>query len=294
LIENPALPPDNEETAASNRPRETSSSAISGPEPRGTAREWAGVLVIAFLLAMFVRTFIVQLYKIPSGSMSPTLIGDQIAREDRDGDGDEDLLIYKSATRRFQVFFKEGQDWIEQEEIFAGRVSANRLEVREDRILVNMFAYWFHSPVPGDLIVFNAPDQIWELDKAVFVKRAVATEGQTVEFRPTTAGERRSDRCRLAIDGGIVDQPAVFQKLRYSAMLGGGRFCGPAGEVDYAPGPRGYKFIRAVVPAGHVFALGDNTEYSYDSRYWGAVPVVNLKGRVVLRVWPPSEFGFLK
>jgi signal peptidase I len=46
---------------------------------KSTLREWVESIVIAFVLAMFIRTFIVQAFKIPSGSMRPTLIeGDRI------------------------------------------------------------------------------------------------------------------------------------------------------------------------------------------------------------------------
>src|SRR5213596_3043567 len=64
------------------------------PEPRGsdaarltvptakqksTLREYAQALLVALLLALVIRTFVVQAFKIPSGSMLPTLqIGDHI------------------------------------------------------------------------------------------------------------------------------------------------------------------------------------------------------------------------
>ena len=42
-------------------------------------REWSETIIIAVLLALFIRTFIVQPFKIPSGSMKPTLkIGDHL------------------------------------------------------------------------------------------------------------------------------------------------------------------------------------------------------------------------
>src|SRR5213596_1694017 len=46
---------------------------------KSTVREYAEALAIAIVLALFIRTFIVQAFKIPSGSMLPTLqIGDHI------------------------------------------------------------------------------------------------------------------------------------------------------------------------------------------------------------------------
>jgi signal peptidase I len=50
-----------------------------GTKPKSTFREYAEAIGMALLLALFIRTFIVQAFKIPSGSMIPTLqIGDHI------------------------------------------------------------------------------------------------------------------------------------------------------------------------------------------------------------------------
>ena len=52
---------------------------ILNPKPKSTIREYIEAILIALLLALFIRTFVVQAFKIPSGSMKNTLlIGDHI------------------------------------------------------------------------------------------------------------------------------------------------------------------------------------------------------------------------
>jgi signal peptidase I len=49
------------------------------PKPKSSLQEWIESIVIAFILAMFIRTFFIQAFKIPSGSMRQTLIeGDRL------------------------------------------------------------------------------------------------------------------------------------------------------------------------------------------------------------------------
>ncbi len=60
--------------------------STQAPEQKGSAirkksvvRDWVESILVAFILAMFIRTFIVQAFKIPTGSMRPTLlVGDII------------------------------------------------------------------------------------------------------------------------------------------------------------------------------------------------------------------------
>ena len=62
-----------------SKAKDQSAAAQAHVKPKSTFREYAEAIGMALLLALFIRTFIVQAFKIPSGSMIPTLqIGDHI------------------------------------------------------------------------------------------------------------------------------------------------------------------------------------------------------------------------
>ena len=64
--------------AALKTPQEGASSTVA-PERKSALREWGEALGVALILALVIRSFVVQAFKIPSGSMLPTLqIGDHI------------------------------------------------------------------------------------------------------------------------------------------------------------------------------------------------------------------------
>jgi len=113
----------------------------------------------------------------------------------------------------------------------------------------------------GDVVYFRPPGaapRTW-LERVTggpfLIKRLVAVAGQTVELR----------RGRLWVDGAAVDEP----------YLGGG----PVNVASLPP---------AVVPADHVFVLGDNRSplASRDSRAFGPVPIAQIAGRASWVVWP--------
>ena len=182
--------------------------------------EWVESIVIAFILAMVIRTFIVQAFKIPTGSMRPTLL--------------------------------EG-----------------------DRILVNKFIYGARIPFTdirlpalgqprrGDIIVFRSPED----GKKDFVKRLIATEGETVEIRDG----------KIYIDNKVVEEPVSIKGVYYH------------NNGDYGSRSQVIK-----VPKDSYYALGDNSSSSRDSRYWGFVPKSNLIGKVIVIYWPIHRMKTIK
>ena len=281
----------------------------------GTFREWTDAIIIAYVLAMFIRTFVVELFKIPSGSMTPTLVGDYAAEVDYNDDGQKDLLILKppfNEASDYQVFLRNGDGWtyegekrIPTQEIFQlGLDQANGLKrklyslvgykgpikKRNDKIFVNKFAYWFKQPDRGDLIVFKVPETIFTEDRPIYIKRAVGFQGETISFEPSN--DCVPGKGRLAVNGNIVEDPAVFKQLCYEWEIGLlGRELPP--ENEYARQGGFLRFVQSQVPKGHLLALGDNTDYSSDGRYWGSVPLENLKGKAFFRYSPLSKMGFL-
>jgi signal peptidase I len=101
------------------------------PRPKSAFREYAEALIIAVLLALVIRTFVVQAFKIPSGSMLPTLqIGDHILVNK--------FLYYFTPIKRGDVIvFKFPQD---ESRDFIKRViglPGETLEVRGRQVLIN-------------------------------------------------------------------------------------------------------------------------------------------------------------
>ncbi|MCC6555639.1 MAG: signal peptidase I [Polyangiaceae bacterium] len=150
-----------------------------------------------------------------------------------------------------------------------------------DRILVDKLAYGVRLPFtdfqvitrtgprPGDIIVLADPRG----GPIPLVKRVVAVAGQAVEAR---AG-------LLYIDGA----PQRLERLDDGSLI---EHLGPTRHASGHPDPDA--FGPVLVPAGHVFVMGDNRASSLDSRTMGAVPSSLVRGRVVGVLYHEGASGF--
>ncbi|WP_051378913.1 signal peptidase I [Derxia gummosa] len=97
------------------------------------------------------------------------------------------------------------------------------------------------------------------------VERSVPLRGEVITFRSPVDGERLIKR--VVVVAG--DRIAAFDgKL----VINGEVQPGNGGHRDFGP---------YVVPADHVFVMGDNRDNSFDSRYWGPLPLANVRGHAI-------------
>lgn len=129
----------------------------SSPEKRGRWRENIEAILVAIVIALFIRTFVVQAFKIPSGSMKQTLqIGDHILVNKfiygiKIPYWRKSIVSVKDPQKGDVVVFKFPED---PEKDFIKRVigvSGDVIECRDKKLFVN------HKPVNHDYGVYTDP-----------------------------------------------------------------------------------------------------------------------------------------
>ncbi len=191
---------------------------------KSVAREYLESIVVAVILALFIRTFMVQAFKIPTGSMQPNLlIGDHLL---------VNKLVYSPSFGPL-------------EDLLLGKREIAR----------------------GHVVVFKYPDE----PARDFIKRVIGLPGERIEIRDKI----------VYVDGKPLDEPYahfIEQPLRSDDPE-----YGLYGERD-SWGPE-------LVPPGQLFVMGDNRDNSRDSRFWGFLPLDQVKGRALLVYWSYEASG---
>ncbi len=126
-------------------------------------------------------------------------------------------------------------------------------QAQGDTVVVSKLAYRFRKPHRGELVAFTD-------DMGVrAIKRVVGLPGEVVSI----------GYGRVYINGKPLTAPALFRRIHY-----------------YNHGAFGKPTNKYRVAEGCYFVLGDDSQDSYDSRYWGALRGERIEGRAMAIVWP--------
>ena len=124
-----------------------------------------------------------------------------------------------------------------------------------ERLIVNKFIYWFETPKMRDFIVLKPPH-----DTRKYIKRVIGLPGDHVEIRDS----------KLYVNYRPINEPYINEKNLQD-------------------------FQGTDVPYGTLFVMGDNRNYSKDSRDPDVsfIPLKNVVGRAILVFWPLNKVKIL-
>jgi signal peptidase I len=216
--------------------------------------DWTAGLFPVILVVFLLRSFLFEPFKIPSGSMLPTLES-----------GDLILVNKFDFGIRLPVVNR--------------KVVANGDPQRGDVIV---FRYPPDPRIDYIKRVVGVPG-----DEVSYLNKVLSINGKTVSTTPLPDYyDEDSQRYTMQLleKLGAAQHRVLVRTDRPPFVSGAESF--PAREAcDYSA-----EGVRCKVPAGHYFVMGDNRDNSVDSRYWGFVPDRNLVGRAFF-VW--MNFGNL-
>jgi signal peptidase I len=240
---------------------------------RGVTDRWWPTLVFVFVflfMALGFRFTITEAFKIPSSSMSPTLIvGDHIFVSHLLGFERGDLIVFHTPCM-------PDRDYVER--IVA--VPGDTVEMRCEVLYINGKA------VPHELADADATYDDMDEYSRRWMKKPARRFHETFEGRTYDvlhmAGDASHDR-DFPRDATLPSCVTGYFELGRNVIP----IPQPAGKIVVAsPEPDDPCALRAhfVVPEGGLFGMGDNRDNANDSRYWGVIPMKAVVGRVT-GVW---------
>jgi signal peptidase I len=238
----------NEDEANSDEsPEKTATNIIRPKRPRKILKEIFTILFF-FIVVFAFRSSLFEPYRIPSGSMIPTLyIGD--------------FILVNKFSYGLKVPFSD---------VSVGKVNLNPI-----------YLWGKSSPERGDVVVFKYPknpgvnyikrviglpgDEIFIKNKMIFVN------GVKIETKAINGDEIMAD---------IDEQYKGYNLKLFESQTGKRKHLIQIDKDNYFKTDYG----KRTVPKGKFFVMGDNRDFSHDSRFWGFVPANYIRGKALF-VW---------
>ena len=285
-------------------------------------REMVEVIVVALVVAMALRAYFIQPFKIPTGSMQPTLNG-ILYQPVSEGPNWSDRL-YPVRIAKFIVMGKSYKQWkakhtcqvvnlnqrrdgqfemqfsVGPSMVIPGQVNLLKVtpgayvnegdvvaagwKMAGDHIFVDKVRYNFLKPKLGQVFVFNTSGIKHSQIKPnnYYIKRLCGLPGNTVSLEPP----------HLVINDEKIEEPYPFYRVVHHQ---------DEGYNGYVYASRGTETVldrpgNSITLADNEYLpMGDNSRSSLDGRYFGAVKEDTVVGPAFLVYWPfGSHWGLIR
>ena len=235
----------------------------------------------ALILVVIIQRFYIGNFKIPTGSMIPTIeVGDRVFA---------DMVSYKftGPKRNSIIVFKEP---IENKVLYTKRamgLPGETVKIQDGILYINGEATNFRQysnlgigdnewriPKKGDKLEiipagnYNKARNYTAIDIEKIQKELKYNSASVYEFMPNLKFVVNGEETGLILD--FIHDKDVVAKL----MVG--------------------ETVEVTLDDDYYLALGDNTDNSFDSRYWGFVKGSRIRGRAIVRFWPLNRIGLVK
>ncbi|MBN1927982.1 MAG: signal peptidase I [Chlorobiaceae bacterium] len=246
-------------------------SKASKAKSKSQSREWFEALVIAALVATILRMFVIESYRIPTGSMEKTLLAGDFLFVNK--------FVYGARVPFTDIRFPKVDD-VERGDIIVFKFPRDRnlnyikrcvalpgdtLEIRDQQLYINgepsalpPHAQFIGTRMPPGLPDYQIFPAMSDFNKDNFGPIRIPRSGDVVELTMRTISLYRD---LIAEEGHAV------------SLSGNQVF------IDGQPAD------RYTVQKNYYFAMGDNRDNSLDSRFWGFLPETDLVGQAMMVYW---------
>lgn len=238
-------------------------------------------LITAVILVLILQRFYIGNFKIPTGSMIPTIeVGDRVFA---------DMVTYKfsSPKRDSIIVFKEP---MENKLLFTKRVMAlpgEKIKIENGRLYID--GKEFKTREYSNLGIENKE---WIVPK----------KGDKLEIIP--AGDYVAVYKKYNLDIDKIQNELTKNAIAYSDVVPNLKFLVNGQEtgmiLDFLHDKKivekimNGESVELTLDEDYFLALGDNTMHSFDSRMWGFVAKHRIRGRALVRFWPLNRIGIVK
>ncbi|NTU93835.1 MAG: signal peptidase I [Chlorobiaceae bacterium] len=243
----------------------------NGNIEKGKSREWFEALVIAALVATVLRIFVVESYRIPTGSMERTLLAGDFLFVNKYVYGPKvpltdirlpklhdvergDIIVFKFPKDRSLNYIKR-----------CVALPGDELEIRQRQMFIN--GKRVALPENAQFIAAEMPKGL--ADYQIFPMMS--------DFNKDNYGPIRVPR-----QGDVIELNGRNFTLYRDLIADEGHEVSLVGQRVYVDGMSRSTYT---VQRNYYFAMGDNRDNSLDSRYWGFLPETDVVGQAMMVYW---------